>query len=186
MFLFSLDRGTTALKKELATFPAVVGEWVIDHTLKEDAFVGLPAVDDSLVRTYRAPDGSRVHLYVAYTTTQRQGKELVGMATVPLHEKAIATDLRIGALSLPANRTFIDKSHRQIPAVFWYHIDGMSYADRAQAKLATITQAFLRGRTDGALVLVSAEPRTGQSDEQWKGQEAFAAVLFPLMREYLP
>ena len=186
MFLYSLDRGATGLKKDLATFPAVVGEWVIDHTLKEDAFVGLPAVDDSLARTYRAPDGRRVHLYVAYTTTQRQGKELVGMATVPLHEKAVATDLRVGTSSLPANRTFIDKSHRQIPAVFWYHIDGMSYADRAQAKLATITQAFLRGRTDGALVLVSAAPRTDQSEEQWKAQEAFAAVLFPLMREYLP
>ena len=62
----------------------------------------------------------------------------------------------------------------------------MSYADRAQAKLATIRQAFLRGRTDGALVLVSAAPRIGQSEEQWKAQEAFAAVLFPLMREYLP
>ncbi|MEO8340975.1 MAG: exosortase W [Nitrospirota bacterium] len=186
MFLYSLDRGATALKKDLATFPAVVGDWVIDHTLKEDAFVGLPAVDDSLVRTYRAPDGRRVHLYVAYTTTQHQGKELVGMATAPLHEKARATDLRIGSLSLPANRTVIDQSHRQIPAVFWYHINGMSYADRAQAKLATITQAFLRGRTDGALVLVSAALRIGQSDEQWKAQEAFAAVLFPLMREYLP
>jgi EpsI family protein len=186
VFLYSLDRGATGPKKDLATFPAVVGEWVIDHTLKEDAFVGLPAVDDSLVRTYRAPDGRRVHLYVAYTTTQRQGKELVGMATAPLHERAVATDLRIGALSLSANRTFIDKSHRQIPAVFWYHINGMSYTDRAQAKLATITQAFLRGRTDGALVLVSAEPQIGQGEEQWKRQEAFAAVLFPLMREYLP
>jgi EpsI family protein len=186
IFLYSLDRGATALKKDLATFPAVLGEWVIDHTLKEDSFIGLQDVDESLVRTYRAPDGRRVHLYVGYTKTQRQGKELVGMETAPLHERAIATDLRIGAVSLPANRTFIDKSHRHIPAVFWYHIDGMSYADRSQAKLATIKQAFLRGRTDGALVLVSAELRTGQSEEQWKVQEEFAGVVFPLMQEYLP
>lgn len=186
MFLYSLDRGATALKKDLATFPAVLGEWIIDHTLQEDAFVGLQNVDDSLVRTYRAPDGQRIHLYIAYTNSQRQGKELVGMDTAPLHKRAIATDFRIGAVSLPANRTFIDQSHRQIPAVFWYDINGMSYADRTQAKLATITQAFLRGRTDGALVLVSAEPRTGQSEELWKAQEEFAAVVFPLMREYLP
>jgi EpsI family protein len=186
IFLYSLDRGATALKKDLATFPAVVGEWVIDHTLKEDSFIGLQDVDESLVRTYRAPDGRRVHLYVAYTKTQRQGKELVGMETAPLHERAIATDLRIGAVSLPANRTFIDKSHRHIPAVFWYHIDGMSYADRSQAKLATIKQAFLRGRTDGALVLVSAELRTGQNEEQWEAQEEFSGLVFPLMQEYLP
>lgn len=186
VFLYSLDRGTTALKKDLETFPAVLGEWVIDHTLKEDSFIGLQDVDESLVRTYRAPDGRRVHLYVAYTKTQRQGKELVGMETASLHARAIATDLRIGAVSLPANRTFIDKGHRNIPAVFWYHINGMSYADRSQAKLATIKQAFLRGRTDGALVLVSAELRTGQSEEQWKAQEEFAGVVLPLMQEYLP
>jgi hypothetical protein len=62
----------------------------------------------------------------------------------------------------------------------------MSYADRSQAKLATIKQAFLRGRTDGALVLVSAELQPGQSEEQWKAQEEFAGVVFPLMQEYLP
>ena len=186
IFLYSIDHGATALKKDLATFPAVLGEWVVDHTLTEDSFIGLQDVDDSLVRTYRAPDGRRVHLYIGYTNTQRQGKELVGMATAPLHEKAIATDLRIGGVSLPANRTFIDKSHRPIPAVFWYHINGMSYADRTQAKVATMKQAFLRGRTDGALMLVSAEPRTDQSDESWKRQEEFAGLVFPLMQEYLP
>ena len=186
IFLYSLDRGATAVKKDLATFPAVLDEWVIDHTLEEDSFIGLQNVDESLVRTYRAPDGRRVHLYVAYTKTQRQGKELPAMEIAPLHERGLATDLRIGAVSLPWNRAFIDKSHRHIPAVFWYHIDGMSYADRSQAKLATIKQAFLRGRTDGALVLVSAELRTGQSEEQWKAQEEFAGVVFRLMQEYLP
>jgi EpsI family protein len=185
IFLYSLDRGTTNLKKDLATFPAVLGEWVIDHAENKESLIGLD-VDESLVRTYRAPDGRRVHLYVAYMKVQQQGKELVGMVTAPLHERAIATDLRIGAASLSANRTLIDKPRQHIPAVFWYHINGMSYANRSQAKLATIKQAFLRGRTDGALVLVSAEPRTGQSEEYWKEQEEFAGVVFPLMQEYLP
>ncbi|MBK5280607.1 MAG: hypothetical protein JJE16_00805, partial [Nitrospiraceae bacterium] len=45
---------------------------------------------------------------------------------------------------------------------------------------------FLRGRTDGALVLVSAELRTGESEELWQAQEEFAGVVFPLMQEYLP
>ena len=148
--------------------------------------MGLKDVDASLVRTYRSPEGRRVHLYIAYTKVQHQGKELVGMATAFLHERAIAIDLRVGSVSLLANRTFIDKTSRDMPAVFWYHINGRSYADRSQAKLATIKQAFLRRRTDGALVLVSAELRAGQNEEQWKAQEEFAGVVFPLMREYLP
>ncbi len=184
--LYQLDGGTTELKKDLATFPTVIGDWVIDHQPNNESFAGLPDVDESLTRTYRAPDGRRVNLYVAYTKTQRQGKELVGMGTAPLHEKANAMVLRVGEGSVPANRTIIDQGRRSIPVMFWYHINGTSYADRNLAKLATIKQAFLRGRTDGALVLVSAEPRSTESEEPWKAQVAFAAAVFPLMQEYLP
>ena len=84
------------------------------------------------------------------------------------------------------NRTVFDERGRPVPSLFWYHINGRSYAGRIQAKLATIEQAFLRGRTDGALVLVSAEPRSGGSEEPWKAQEEFAAAVFPLMHEHLP
>lgn len=184
--LYAVDGGTTELKKELATFPTVIGDWVIDHQPNDESLVDLPDADESLARTYRAPDGRRVNLYVAYTKTQRQGKELVGMGTAPLHEKANATVLRVGEGSVPANRTFLDKSRRPVPVTFWYHINGTSYADRNLAKLATIKQAVLRGRTDGALVLVSAEPRSGGNEEPWKAQEEFAGAVFPLMQEYLP
>lgn len=184
--LYQLDGGTTELKKDLATFPTVIGEWVIDRQQNNEALVGLPNADESLARTYRDPDGRRVSLSVAYTKSQRQGKELVGMGTASLHEKANATVLWVGEGSVPANRTFLDKSRRPIPVTFWYHINGTSYADRSLAKLATIKQAFLRGRTDGALVMVSTEPRKDQSEEQWKAQEEFATAVFPFMREYLP
>lgn len=186
LVLYSLDRGTATLKHNLATFPLVIGEWMVDHNLNDASPIEMQNVDDSLVRTYRRADGQQVHLYVAYTKAQRQGKELVGMQTASLHENAVSVALPVGEGSEPANRTVIVRSRRPIPALFWYHIDGASYTDRYQAKLATVKQALLRGRTDGALVLVSAEPRSGGSEEAWRVQEKFAGVLFPLMQEYLP
>lgn len=186
VFLYQLDREMTGLKKDLATFPSVIGDWIIDPIAERESPIGLPNIDESLVRTYRAPDGRRVALYLAYTKAQRQGKELVGMQTAALHARAVATALLVGEGSVPANRTFLDKGRRHIPALFWYHINGTSYGDRYQAKLATITQAFLRGRTDGALVLMATETRPGGSEEAWRAEEEFAGVLFPLMQEYLP
>ena len=91
-----------------------------------------------------------------------------------------------GDYSIPLNRTVLGKRGRPVPAMFWYHIDGLGYAGQVRAKLATIKQAFLRGRTDGALVLVSAEPRSGLNAESWKAPEEFAATALPLLREYLP
>lgn len=185
LFFYTLDRGTADLKKDLATFPSVIGGWIVDHSPNGASPIGMQEVDDSLVRTYRRADGQQVHLYVAYTKAQRQGKELVGLQTAPLHEKAVAGALLVGEGSVPAYRTFIDKSRRPIPALFWYHINGTSYADRSEAKIATIKQALLHGRTDGALVLISAEPRSGGSEAAWMAEEEFAGVLFPIMQEYL-
>lgn len=183
--LYVLDGGTTELKN-LETFPTVVDDWVMDHRSAVEPLVALPDADGSLARTYRAPDGRRVNLHVAYTKTQRQGKELVGMGTAPLHEKANATVLRVGEDLVPVNRTFMEQNRRSIPVMFWYHIHGMSYTDRTLAKLATVKQAFLRGRTDGAFVLLSAESRNGEREDSWKTQQEFAEAIFPLLQEYLP
>ena len=186
MALYQLDPGASGLKKDLATFPGVIGDWAVDHQPNSTSAVGLSEADESLTRTYRASDGRRVTLFVAYTKSQRQGKELVGMDTAPLHTEAVATMLGGGDYSIPLNRTVLGKRGRPVPAMFWYHIDGLGYAGQVRAKLATIKQAFLRGRTDGALVLVSAEPRSGLNAESWKAPEEFAATALPLLREYLP
>jgi EpsI family protein len=183
--LYSIDRGATGLLQDPKTFPFVIGTWTIDHQRDDELPVGLPDTDTSIVRSYRATDGRRVTLAVAYTKTQRQGKELVGLHTAPLHEKALPTVLQVGHQA-PANRTIVEQGRRQIPAVFWYHIDGQSYADRSLTKLATIKQAFTRGRTDGALVMVFSNQQTNDREDTWKMQEDFAATVFPLLREYIP
>jgi EpsI family protein len=183
--LYHTDGGSRSLKEELATtFPTVIGNWVADYQADDDPPLALPHADDSLARIYRSPNGQRVHLYVAYMKAQRQGKELVGMMTAPLHEKAVASELWTGAGLLSANRTFLYQFRRTVPAVFWYQIDGSSYADRSLAKLATVRQAFLRGRTDGALVLVSGDPRPDQAEELRNGLEEFAGLVYPLIPEF--
>lgn len=184
--LYSIDGDASGRINDPATFPPVIGAWTVDHQPDSDVPVVVPDADQSFVRAYRASDGRRVALYVAYTKTQRQGKELVGLRTAPLHENALPTILTIGDQVVSANRTMFEQGRGHIPALFWYQIDGTSYADRSSAKLATIKQAFSRGRTDGALVLVFSNMRTGNREESWKMQEEFAAAAFPLLREYLP
>lgn len=183
--LYSIDHGATGLLQDPESFPAVIGTWTIDHQRDNELPVGLPDADASFVRSYRATDGRRVTLAVAYTKSQRQGKELVGLHTAPLHEKALPIVLQVGHPA-PANRTIVDQGRRPIAAVFWYQIDGKSYADRSLAKFATIKQAFSRGRADGALVLVFSNMRSDDREDIWKMQEDFAATVFPLLHEYIP
>ncbi|MBA5874362.1 MAG: EpsI family protein [Nitrospira sp. CR1.2] len=184
--LYALELGTTGLKKDLMTFPTVIADWVSDPHRNPQPVAGVLDADASLMRTYRGPGGRRVSLSIAYTRAQRQGKELVGMQTAPLHDKAQATTLRVGSESVSANRATIGTERRASPAVFWYHIDGTGYGDRYQAKLATLKQAVRHGRTDAALVLLSVEPRIDQGTDEWASLEEFAGLVFPILQEYLP
>ena len=154
LVLYQLDRGASGLTKDLATFPGVIGDWAVDHQPNSASRVDLRAADASLSRTYRASDGRRVQLSVAYRKSQRQGQELVGQETAPLHTEATATMVGTGNDAIPMNRTVLRNRGRAVPALFWYHIDGRGYTDPVHAKLATVKQALLHGRTDGALVLV--------------------------------
>lgn len=184
--LYALELRTPGLKKDVTAFPTVIADWVNDPDQNPQPVVGVLDADASLVRTYRGPGGRRVSLSISYTRAQRQGKEVVGMQTAPLHDKAHATILRVGSDSVSANRTTLGTGRRTSPAVFWYHIDGTGYGDRYQAKLATLTQAVRHGRTDAALVLLSGEPRIDQGTDEWTSLEEFAGLVVPVLREYLP
>jgi EpsI family protein len=182
--LYAMDRDTAPVKEDLETFPLAIGDWIIDETQKSESILNVPNVDSSLLRTYRGPDGQRVSLYIVHMDSQRQGKELVNVTTAPLHERAAVTDLWVKSTSMPLNRTVVGK--HEIPALFWYRISGMSYANRYVAKLATIKQAFLHGHTAGSFVLIYADPQTDPGYTQWKRQKQFAGLIYPLLADYLP
>lgn len=187
IYLGSYDREPVHPRRDFGTFPISIGDWVGKRADSQHDTVRVAGADRELVRSYQDARGWTVRVYVAYFASQRQGKELVSDKTAAFHEDAQIVDYRIGpAQVVPVNRgrRLVDKGNRD--AVFWYDIDGRVIANRYKAKWATTLGALWNGRTNGSVVVLTAEAPAGGVEKAREVEEAFLAEFLPVLRSYLP
>jgi EpsI family protein len=177
------------LQTDLHTFPSVIGEWqgeVLDprtETLRVDG------ADEALTRIYRDPAGRAVTLYIGYFDDQIQGKELVGYKTSwKFHrgETKVTIPTEAGRTHL-VNQAMLPDSGGSRAVLFWYDFNGRIIASRYEAKLWTIWDALTRGRTNGALVVVSAPVEQRDHIERvFDDERRFIHDAMPSIDRYLP
>lgn len=117
--------------------------------------------DARLGRRYRTADGMTIDLDIAYFAAQTQDREVAGFRTAGLHRRS-----RRVQVELPSRRTFtanlvLDRNGGP-EALFWYELAGTTKSDPYTAKLWTLVRAVVRGRSEGAAVLLTVVG-TGQS-----------------------
>lgn len=174
-------------KRPLAEFPTTIGIWEGNRSpwLKSESF--FPGADSEINRTYKSPLGKEVHLYVGYYESQRHGKSLINPRANPLREGLREVPTNSGAL-LPrvVNRSSPRIDHTDYSAVFWYRYPSGELTGRYEAKLKGTTDAVLKRRNNGAVVLLALR------DSRMEGAKAtgdlleFGRAVAPLLRDYLP
>ena len=185
MYRVSSDRGSVEMKAELSTFPLSVAEWVAEPAHVEEAVFRVSGADHELLRVYRNSHEQRIQLYVAHMGAQRQGKEIVNYRTVQLHQGTDEVQITLGAGdSIAVNQGYLRNSYRRYEILFWYDINGRVIANRNRAKLATLVDAFMQGRTNGALVIILGVPLGGRRMKI--EMEQFVRDFLPTLRRYLP
>jgi len=183
---------------KLTLFPFTVGSWNGDEGDLQKLAFRVKRADHELVRTYQSPSGREFQLYVAYIESQRQSKEIVNWRTAVLHENSKRVDIPIDQrvsisvnyianLPLSSKNKFLARNgQRERHIFFWYDVNGRILADRYKAKLATILDALIYGRTNGAFVLVSASSDDqGTEAETIREERALIQHLVPLLRNYI-
>jgi hypothetical protein len=160
--LYAVDGGTTELKKELATVPDCHRR-LGDRPPAERAnhSLDLPDADESVARTYRAPDGRRVNLYCCVHQDAASGEGTRGNGNCPAsREGQRHAFCGLGEDSVPVNRTFLDQKPPTRPGyvLVSHQRDELRRSQSGKAG-DDQTGRSVRGRTDGALVMVSTEPR---------------------------
>jgi EpsI family protein len=124
---------------------------------------------------------------VAYLRAQRQGKEVVDYRTGRLHEGAKIVRIEVApARFISVNRGHLQDRLRNQQILFWYEINGSVIADRYQGKLASVWQAISRGRTNGALVVVSQDAPGPNGGDMGAAEEAFIPDLVSALQSHLP
>jgi EpsI family protein len=181
------DRGPVSLKQDLAAIPFSIDGWVGQDGDPQTAVFRIRGADQELVRTYRSPQGGRLQLYVGYLTSQRQEKKIVSHLSARLHEQADEVTIPVDSgRVIVANRGRLGDRPNQRGILFWYDVNGRVLAGRYRAKLATLWDGLRRGRTNGAVVLLSGGLLHGDEKEYQREAEAFARTLIPILQRHLP
>jgi len=176
------------LKKELIWFPYKIGNWSgTDSGPDYEAFKTLGA-DRILSRTYRTDAGRQIKLYIGYYELQEQGKEIVNYRTAWLHDGASLVKITAGADEvIEVNRLIKQEGNINRLILFWYDLNGRVVTGRYTAKAYTTLDSLIRGRTNGAMMILSSD--FGEMEELPKEltvTEDFAGKIFPLLKDYLP
>lgn len=174
-----------ALRTPLERLPRVLGEWRATSGPTDSEYqIAWQGSDTHVMRRYRRADGTTLDIFVAYFGAQRQDRELANYLSADLHRGAARIDVPLAnGERLPAN--FVDdNAGRRRPALFWYEL-GETVETRPYAtKLRTLWRAVARGRTDGAVVVISSP--NGLSASTRRSMEEFAALAYLALGDAFP
>lgn len=174
------------LKKDLSSFPLVIGGWTgadvePDKTLEREF-----GSDKSLLRVYTKAAES-VELFIGYDEYQEQGKELVNYLTARHHGGAEEAEISLGGGdTVTVNRTTREEGALTRTTLFWYVINGRVVTGRTTAKMYTAIDSLLRGRSNGAVVMVSRGHGDSLPAPSPGEERDFVKELVTVLKEYLP
>ena len=180
------------IRDSLSSLPMRIGSWEGQPTLQfSSKILAVLGVDEYVSRFYLRPDRRRVHLYVAYYQSQRQGKTihspkncLPGAGWVPVEPGHISIPVGAGD-PIEVNRYVIQKGTKKQVVLYWYHSRGRVVASEYWAKIYLVLDAIRMNRTDGALVRVIS-PVAGSEEMAEQRAVDFVKELFPLLGRHLP
>ena len=176
------------LKTELKYFPIEIGQWKGQENTPDYPVFRELRVDQELSRVYRDASGKSVTLYIGFYSSQRQGKELISYKTQDLLDSR-ASELKV-SLEQPNTVTLRRVVHggtnRKRQILYWYDLDGRVVTDRYLAKGYTVWDAFIKGTTSAAIVMVMTDVYSEVDLENRLAiSEAFIREAFPVIRDFL-
>jgi EpsI family protein len=191
----------TLIRESLSSLPVAFENWQgqVESDF-EPEIVKVLGVDDYTNRSYFAPDGRRIGLYIGYHSSQRQGDTihsplncLPGAGWTPREQARIRLDVSNatsgGSRAIEINRVVIERGLDRQLVLYWYQSHGRVVASEYWGKIYTVVDAIRLNRTDAALVRViapvpSREPADLAAAD--KRARAFVQALFPHLRNHLP
>jgi EpsI family protein len=176
------------LKMSFSLFPPQIGEWNGKEIRSSFTNYREVGVDQELSRIYETSSGDSVRIYVGYFEYQKQTKELISYLTTEIHNHATKIKVDMNPRGyVEINKVIQRDGKKNTLTLFWYDFNGRVVTDVYTAKFYTVWDAFTRGRTNGAVIILTAD---FIDKEDLPGTlmkvEGFVGSIYPFFRNYLP
>jgi EpsI family protein len=179
------------LRADLGTFPERLGRWQATRVLSSSDVTALN-FDEQLSRTYAAPDGAELNVFIGYYQEQGPGRELADyrMRESLLFGQTSRASMAgsIGTARDGSLKDFLVVRGRETYYItYWYSLGGRIVSQDYEAKLYTAWNSVARRTSDGAVVVVKTKSKPGESIEVARGRVGdFIEALIPATKLYLP
>ena len=177
------------LQHDLSALPLTIGAWSGEALAPEQEPLRVSGADQELVRRYHNANNRTLTLYITYFDSQEHGKKLVGYQTSnEFHRGEVEVTLPADSQNAhKVDQVVVRVGREERFVLFWYNLNGRMVTGQYEAKLWTLWNALTVGRSNGALVAVSA-PLTQQDNPERLASDArqFTRDLLPVLQHYLP
>jgi EpsI family protein len=180
------------LRQSFESFPNRIGPWQGVRESLPSSILDVLRLTNYVNRLYVRSNGIPVWLYVGYYESQRQGQIihspqhcLPGAGWTILTHRHVTVALPGRTEPATINQVLIGKeNHRQL-VLYWYQERGRIVASEYRARLYMLADSVMRGRTDGALVRISAPVGTSEQATLRQMLE-FVDTMYPDLAASLP
>jgi len=181
-----LRRAFDELPRELGGYRGV------DESLEPEVLKVL-GVTDFVMRQYTAQGRPPLWLYAGYYASQRTGviihsprQCLPGNGWSIVSADRVTLDVATPTgRGVSVNRVLVSKGEGRQLVLYWYQERGRVVADEYWGKAYLVWDSMTRGRSDGALVRLSA-PIVASEDATSRQLVDFSTGVLPLLTEFLP
>lgn len=178
-------------RKEFMQFPMQVGDWTGKRGEIEKASLDLLHLDDYIMADYQKGD-DHVNFYIAYYKAQETGGAAHSPKTclpgggwrILSHTEIVLENSHI---SSPVNRFVIGRGEYKQVVYYWFQQRGKTIASEYAVKWHMLIDSIETGRTDGALVRLTASLKPHEDIEAAdKRLLDFSRQATPLLPDYIP
>jgi len=194
--MFSQGRVEQDISRKLfADFPLNIAGWKGDNSKLEQIYLDGLKLDDYILADYVDSNRQAMNLYIAYYSDQQAGEAAHSpKACIPgggwlikQHSVVMLGELSTKPGGVEVNRLLIKKGDYTQLVYYWFQQRGRFITNEYLVKWYLFQDALARGRTDGALVRLTALVGPGQDveDAELRLQD-FAKEVIPMLDEYIP
>ncbi len=153
-------------------FPMQLGMWRGARFALEKQYIDALRFDDYVLADYRSDKEHQMNFYAAYYRSQRKGQSAHSpQSCLPGGGWEIASLIRTELPSSPktgqlvmVNRAVIQKGDQKQVVLYWFKQRDRQIADEYLVKVYLLWDAFIRHRTDGALIRLASLIGPGETE----------------------
>lgn len=194
--LFSQSRVEKEIsRKSFSAFPMNIAGWRGSDSKLEQIYLDGLQLDDYILANYVDSDQNRMNLYVAYYSDQQAGEAAHSpKACIPgggwlikRHSVVTLPDISTTQGAVDVNRLLIKKGEYTQLVYYWFQQRGRFITNEYLVKWYLFLDALAQGRTDGALVRLTAFVGPGQDVEDVELHlQEFSKEVVPVLDGFIP